>query len=124
MQRMHEYSDETEEMARALVAYARNRIASAQPLDNVVPEEDLDRRAGATVTDEGVGWEEALRLWAELAERHSASDGVLEHRLLVFPDENHWVLKPQHAKIWYQSVFAFLAHTVLGKPWEAPDLLR
>jgi glutamate/tyrosine decarboxylase-like PLP-dependent enzyme len=53
-------------MARALVAYARNRIASAQPLDNVMPAEELDRRAGATVTDEGVGWEEALRLWAEV----------------------------------------------------------
>jgi dipeptidyl aminopeptidase/acylaminoacyl peptidase len=67
---------------------------------------------------------EALRLWADLAERSSAPDGVLEHRFLLFPDENHWVLKPQHAKIWYQSVFAFLAHTVLGKPWETPDLLR
>ena len=66
MQAMHEYSDETEAMARALVAYARNRIAAAQPLDNVVPAEDLDRRAGVTVTDEGIGWEEALRLWAEV----------------------------------------------------------
>jgi glutamate/tyrosine decarboxylase-like PLP-dependent enzyme len=66
MQAMHEYSDETEAMARALVAYARNRIAAAQPLDNVVPAEELDRRAGATVTDEGIGWEEALRLWAEV----------------------------------------------------------
>jgi glutamate/tyrosine decarboxylase-like PLP-dependent enzyme len=66
MQRMHEYSDETEEMARALVAYARNRIASAQPLDNVVPAVELDRRAGATILDEGIGWEEALRLWAEV----------------------------------------------------------
>ena len=67
---------------------------------------------------------EALRLWAELAERDSSSDGVLPHRFLVFPDENHWVLKPQHTKIWYQSIFAFLAHTVHGRPWEVPDLLR
>jgi glutamate/tyrosine decarboxylase-like PLP-dependent enzyme len=66
MQRMHEYSDETEEMARAVVAYARNRIAAAQPLDNVVPADDLDRRAGATVTPDGIGWEEALRLWGEV----------------------------------------------------------
>ncbi len=67
---------------------------------------------------------EALRLWTELAERSTAEDGVLKHRLLLFPDENHWVLKPQHAKIWYQSVFAFLAHTVHGRPWETPELLR
>jgi glutamate/tyrosine decarboxylase-like PLP-dependent enzyme len=66
MQAMHEYSDETEAMARALVAYARNRIAAAQPLDNVVPAEELDRRAGLTITDDGIGWEEALRLWAEV----------------------------------------------------------
>jgi dipeptidyl aminopeptidase/acylaminoacyl peptidase len=67
---------------------------------------------------------EALRLWADLAERGTAEDGVLAHRFLLFPDENHWVLKPQNAKIWYQSVFAFLANTVHGRPWEAPELLR
>ena len=44
----------------------RNRIASAQPLDSVAPAEELDRRAGATVTEEGIGWDEALRLWAEV----------------------------------------------------------
>ena len=66
MQFMHEYTDETEEMARALVAYARNRIAAAQPLDHVVPASELDRRAGATVTASGIGWEEALRLWGEV----------------------------------------------------------
>jgi glutamate/tyrosine decarboxylase-like PLP-dependent enzyme len=63
---MHEYTDETEEMARALVAYARNRIAAAQPLDHVVPASELDRRVGATVTASGIGWEEALRLWGEV----------------------------------------------------------
>ncbi len=66
MQSMHEYTDETEEMARALVAYARNRIAAAQPLDNVVPASELDRRVGETVTSSGIGWEEALRLWGEV----------------------------------------------------------
>lgn len=66
MQSMHEYTDETEEMARALVAYARNRIAAAQPLDRVVPASELDRRAGHTVTASGIGWEEALRLWGEV----------------------------------------------------------
>jgi dipeptidyl aminopeptidase/acylaminoacyl peptidase len=67
---------------------------------------------------------EALRLWAELAGRDQSPDGVLAHRFLLFPDENHWILKPQHAKLWYQTVFAFLAHTVHGEPWVAPDLLR
>jgi dipeptidyl aminopeptidase/acylaminoacyl peptidase len=67
---------------------------------------------------------EALRLWAELAERGTDPDGALPHRLLIFPDENHWVLKPNNARLWYETVFAFLAHTVHDKPWQAPDLLR
>jgi dipeptidyl aminopeptidase/acylaminoacyl peptidase len=34
--------------------------------------------------------------------------------LLVFPDENHWVLKPKNSKQWYQTVFAFM-EKYLGK---------
>jgi dipeptidyl aminopeptidase/acylaminoacyl peptidase len=67
---------------------------------------------------------EALRLWAELSERGSSPDGVLPHRFLLFPDENHWILKPQNAKLWYATIFAFLAHTVRNEPWQVPDLLR
>ncbi len=33
MDEMHRYTDETDAFSRAIVAYARNRIASAQPLD-------------------------------------------------------------------------------------------
>lgn len=29
-------------------------------------------------------------------------------RLVYFPDENHWVLKPQNAKLWHQEVFGWL----------------
>ena len=66
---------------------------------------------------------EGLRLWTELAQR-AAADGTMPHKFLYFPDENHWVLQPQHAKVWYQAVFAFLAHTVHGKDWQVPDILR
>jgi dipeptidyl aminopeptidase/acylaminoacyl peptidase len=68
---------------------------------------------------------EALRLWAELAE-HRQGQGAegMPHKFLYFPDENHWVLKPQHAKIWYQVVEAFLDTTVHGKDWQVPDILR
>jgi len=66
---------------------------------------------------------EALRLWAELAER-GGPDGEMPHRFLYFPDENHWILSPQHAKVWYATVFAFLDMTVHGKDWQVPDLLR
>jgi dipeptidyl aminopeptidase/acylaminoacyl peptidase len=67
---------------------------------------------------------QALRLWAELVEHHARDDGSLPHKFLCFPDENHWVLAPQHAKIWYQTVLAFLDTTVRDRPWAAPDLLR
>ena len=63
---MHEYTEETEELARAIVAYARNRIASPQPLDRVAPPDELARRAGRTITEAGIGWEEALRVWSEV----------------------------------------------------------
>jgi dipeptidyl aminopeptidase/acylaminoacyl peptidase len=29
-------------------------------------------------------------------------------RIVVFPDENHWVLKPQSARLWWGEVFAWL----------------
>ena len=42
---------------------------------------------------------------------------------LVYPDENHWILKPQNARLWYQTVLAFLDEHVLGKPWARPPLV-
>jgi len=32
----------------------------------------------------------------------------VDARLLWFPDENHWVLKPRNAKLWYTEFFAWL----------------
>src|SRR5207247_1607759 len=29
-------------------------------------------------------------------------------RLLHFPDENHWILKPQNSRLWYREFFAWL----------------
>jgi dipeptidyl aminopeptidase/acylaminoacyl peptidase len=69
---------------------------------------------------------EALRLWYELLSRSglpAAEDGTTEHRFLYFPSENHWVLSPAHAKIWYQVVLAFLADHVLGQDAEWPETL-
>jgi len=60
---------------------------------------------------------EALRMYSDLA--------VLgkEARFLYFPDESHWILKPGDAKVWYETVFAFLAEHVLGEKWQSPALL-
>ena len=50
----------------------------------------------------------------------AAEDGSTVHRFLYFPQENHWILAPQHARVWYAVVNAFLAEHVLGKE---PDAL-
>jgi dipeptidyl aminopeptidase/acylaminoacyl peptidase len=60
---------------------------------------------------------EALRLWTDL-HRHD-----VEAKFLYFPDENHWVLKPQNARIWYETVLAFLDRYVLDAEWQRPALL-
>lgn len=66
---------------------------------------------------------EGLRLWSDLAEHHADADGRMPHRFLYFPDENHWILKPQHAVVWYETVFAFLAEHVLGEESAPPAVL-
>jgi dipeptidyl aminopeptidase/acylaminoacyl peptidase len=60
---------------------------------------------------------EALRLWTDLS-RHG-----VEAKFLYFPDENHWIGKPQHARVWYETIFAWLDHHLLGKEWQRPALL-
>ena len=36
----------------------------------------------------------------------------VESRLVVFPDENHWVLKPANSNYWYGTVLDWMdAHT-------------
>jgi dipeptidyl aminopeptidase/acylaminoacyl peptidase len=60
---------------------------------------------------------EALHLWDDLTER-----GV-DAKFLHFPAENHWILSPGNARVWYETVLAFLDHHVLGKDWVRPPLL-
>jgi len=33
----------------------------------------------------------------------------IEAELLLFPDENHWVLKPQNGILWQRTYFDWLA---------------
>jgi dipeptidyl aminopeptidase/acylaminoacyl peptidase len=69
---------------------------------------------------------EGLRLWYELLASSAlpaGEDGSSPHRFLYFPFEDHWVGAPQHTKIWYEVVFAFLAEHVLGESAEMPEML-
>ena len=67
--------------------------------------------------DHRVPISEALTLWTDM--RRMGVPG----RFLYFPDENHWVLKPQNAKLWYRTVLAFLDEHLNGVPFERDALL-
>jgi dipeptidyl aminopeptidase/acylaminoacyl peptidase len=60
---------------------------------------------------------EALRLWTDLQRA-----GV-ESSYLYYPDEGHWILKPGNARVWYETVWAWLAKYVLDEKWQQPELL-
>jgi dipeptidyl aminopeptidase/acylaminoacyl peptidase len=60
---------------------------------------------------------EALRLWWDLQR-----EGV-DSSYLYFPDEGHWILKPGNARVWYETVWAWLAKHVHGADWKQPELL-
>jgi dipeptidyl aminopeptidase/acylaminoacyl peptidase len=45
---------------------------------------------------------QAIQLFTSLQRRGVPS------RLLYFPDEGHWVLKPQNSQLWYKTVLEWL----------------
>ncbi len=45
-------------------------------------------------------------------------------RLLWFPDENHWILKPQNSRLWYREFFAWVARYAPGGPSPRPSPRR
>ncbi|MGB3186716.1 MAG: alpha/beta fold hydrolase [Ornithinimicrobium sp.] len=68
---------------------------------------------------------EGLRLWYELLSSSAlpaAPDGSTPHRFLYFPNENHWIMAPQHAKVWYAVVTQFLNQHVLGAQESTPPV--
>jgi dipeptidyl aminopeptidase/acylaminoacyl peptidase len=67
--------------------------------------------------DHRVPISEALTLWNDLCRHH------VEGQFLYFPDEHHWILKPQNARLFYETMFAFLDHHVLGLEWTRPNRL-
>jgi L-2,4-diaminobutyrate decarboxylase len=64
---MHRYTDETERVARAALGYARDRLRlHPVPLDGPKTAEELGEAAGATITEDGLGGEAAMRLFADV----------------------------------------------------------
>ena len=60
--------------------------------------------------DYRVPYTEGLSLFTALQRQNVPS------RLIVFPDEGHWVLKPQNSQLWWKEVRAWLADHADPKP--------
>ncbi|PRY30332.1 S9 family peptidase [Umezawaea tangerina] len=60
---------------------------------------------------------EGQRLYFDLL-RHGVNA-----KFLYYPTENHWILTPGNSRIWYETIFAFLAEHVLAEDWKRPELL-
>lgn len=66
---------------------------------------------------------EGLALWRDLVSRHDGPADQLPHKFLYFPEENHWVLSPQHAVVWYEAVLSFLETHLRGGNFTRPAAL-
>jgi dipeptidyl aminopeptidase/acylaminoacyl peptidase len=45
-------------------------------------------------------------------------------RLVYFPDENHWILKPQNSRLWYREFFAWIKRHTTQRPARAATRSR
>lgn len=66
MRSMHEFNEETAALLDAIQVHARQRLEHDQPLDRASSPDALTNRVGATITPEGIGGDEALRIWADV----------------------------------------------------------
>lgn len=63
---MHRHDASSEGLTEAIVRYAVDRVREDPPLDGPCSPAELRERAGVTITDEGIGWQEALRIYEEV----------------------------------------------------------
>jgi len=64
---MHHYGPATNKLARAVIDYALARIRmDPPPLDGPRSADELERIAGPTITEEGIGGDEALRVFGDV----------------------------------------------------------
>jgi len=63
---MHQFNEEIESLADEVLAYSLERLKSDPPLDGPLTEEELYEKAGDTISEEGMGGHEALKLFTEV----------------------------------------------------------
>jgi glutamate/tyrosine decarboxylase-like PLP-dependent enzyme len=62
---VHEFTDEVEELAKAVMEYSLERLKSNPPLDGPRSEEDLYVQLGNTITPQGLGGKATLKVFTE-----------------------------------------------------------
>ena len=72
------------------------------PLNHVDELEEADAGDRRASNDYRVPYSQGLSTFTALQRRGIPS------RLLVFPNENHWVLKPANSMLWHQTVIDWL----------------
>ena len=71
---MHQYDGDTERLAQQVIDYARNRLRlDPVPLDGPRPPAELAAAVGQTITPEGLGGDEALRVFCEVLAKATVS---------------------------------------------------
>ena len=71
--RMHRYDEGSAELAQAVFDYVADRTQREVPLDGPRPAAELSELVGASVTKDGLGWEEALRRFTEVLAKATIS---------------------------------------------------
>ena len=71
---MHQYDGDTERLAQQVIDYARNRLRlDPVPLDGPRPPAEIAAEVGQTITPEGLGGDEALRVFCEVLAKATVS---------------------------------------------------
>lgn len=71
---MHRYDADTERLAQQVIDYARHRLRmDPVPLDGPKPPAELWAQAGQTITPDGLGGDEALRIFQDVLARATLS---------------------------------------------------
>jgi len=63
---MHEFNDEVESLAHEILAYSLERLKADPPLDGPLSAEELYAKVGNTITKDGLGGHEALKVFTDV----------------------------------------------------------
>ncbi len=93
----------------------KNNKAAQKTFNEFNPLNNVDKWTAPILIVQG-GKDYRVPIEQGLMAFHAAQTRGLRSKLLYFPDENHWVLKPQNALVWQREFFKWLSETLGTKP--------